>query len=831
MDEDFDTYSLDPEKGIDASYDLDKLRENALSRIQKYSGNVWTDHNVHDAGIAILEQLCFAIADISYQFGQIANFDALDDILKQSPFFQQNPSERQQTRINLKDFTQALLEHPGIYKVFYIPSISNPTVKGLFDIVVFTEADADKSDIDYFLETLRDSWRPLCSAFQGFHFPPDRKIEINLSVEVNNPENVQQIIDDYHEEMLEFLRGKSQNENLTHFRIISINNFSDKVNFEIQSADLIARLNAVNRTKNIKDVSIKDPDYDFVWTLKYPKPYRLSLHENSKIVLYHNGVKISTWQVKDRIKGNARLWSRKEGAKQARHNSNKRVAYSSMQIGFPESFGLEKSFNTPLTPEDSSSLQIKGVLSTFDLIISRFIAQLEKAYSLLNNEAPNLTEIARDVLEVIPGIEFIWLDFNQKYQAVGDGVDQRFNAWKSYLKDQKNNLHELVSNTHRVEADYLETQINTHRFLLGLMGFELNTFDRLANNLSYETEAQQLKALLDYWLKNRLFRIHAQSHQPNSLERDAQNGFAGLISHILGLEFDTQQFTQGIEKITQIITHKNGNKLFIYKTFDEIIRWGRNKQAYTIDDESRQTKIRNHKNESIAEFEHILNDFEVQETIDKLNTINDLSTGFLLVEHFEFAPSIDEPVFGLHIRNQHRYLIDIEPQYTLSALYESLAAFEKALQEKSYTFEIKKIAHRQYINVFQAAGFYHPIQGFYASEAQALRAQHHEDWSLSQVYYEFFDQQFFKNSFNTDPYSFAITLCFPDWNEHYWGNARKRKIQSFIDSITPPHIVTNVKWLNALEMHEVIQSIQRYHNQKTRKNAQPLRQRLFALLN
>ena len=109
MDEDFDTYSLDPEKGIDASYDLDKLRENAISRIQKYSGNVWTDHNVHDAGIAILEQLCFAIADISYQFGQIADFDALDDILKQSPFFQQNPSKQQQTRINLKDFTQAIL--------------------------------------------------------------------------------------------------------------------------------------------------------------------------------------------------------------------------------------------------------------------------------------------------------------------------------------------------------------------------------------------------------------------------------------------------------------------------------------------------------------------------------------------------------------------------------------------------------------------------------------------------------------------------------------------------------------------------------------------------
>jgi len=830
MDEDFDTYSLDPEKGIDPSYDLEKLRENAISRIQKYSGNVWTDHNVHDAGIVILEQLCFAIADISYQFGQIADFDTLDDILKQSPFFQQNPSESQQTRINLKDFTQAILQHPGIYKVFYIPSISYPTIKGLFDIVVFTEADANKSDIDYFLENLRDSWRPMCSAFQGFHFPPDRKIEINLSVEVNNPDNIQKIIDDYHEEMLEFLRGKSQNENLTHFRIISINNFSDKVSFEIQSADLIARLNAVNRTKNIKELSIKDPDYDFVWTLKYPKPYRLSLHENSKIVLFHNGVKISTWQVKDRLKGSTRLWSHKESTKTVHSNSNKRVAYSSMQMGFPESFGLEKSFNAPLMLEDSSALQIKGVLSTFDLIISRFIAQLEKSYSLLNNESPNLTEIARDILEVIPGVEFIWLDFNQKYQAENQGLDQRYNAWKAYLKDQKNNLHELVSNTHRVESEYLETQINTYRFLLSLMGFDLDTFDRLSNQLSFETEAQKLKSLLDYWLKNRLFRIHSKSYQPNSLERDAQNGFAGLISHILGLDFDTQKFTHGIEKTTQIITNKAGNKLFIYNTFDEIIRWGRNPQAYVIDDETRHTKIRNHKNEIIAEFEEILNEFEIQQTIDKLNTINDLSSGFLLLEHFEFAPRIDESVFGVHIRNNQDYLIEIEPKYTLSDLYRLLGAFEKALQQKSYEFEVKQIAHKQFVNVLKADSFYHPIQGFYSSQTEAVRAQDALNLHLSQIIYDFFDQQYYKNSFNTDPYSFAITLCFPDWNENYWGSARKRKIQSFIDSITPPHIVANIKWMNALEMHELIQSIQRYHNPKNRSQMQTMRERLFFLI-
>ncbi len=830
MEESFDTYSLDPEQNLDPSYDLEQLRENAIARIQKYSGKVWTDHNVHDAGIAILEQLCFAIADISYQFGQLADFDALDDILKNSPYFQQNPSERQQTRVNLKDFTSAILEHPGIYKVFYIPSISFPSVKGLFDIVVFTEPDADKSDIDYFLETLRDSYRPLASAIQGFHFPPDRKIEISLSVEVNNPENIQQIIDDYYEEMQEFLRGKNQNENLTHFRIISINDFSEKVDFEIQSADLVAQLNAVERTKHIRELSIKDPEHQFVWTLKYPRPYRLSLHENSKITLFHNGIKLQSWQVKDRGEISPKLWSRKEGKSTPRYIPEQRVEFSSLQVGFPESFGLEKAFNTPLNPEDSSALQIKGVLSTFDLIISRFIAQLENSYSLLNSESPNLTGIAQGILDAIPGIEFVWLDFNQKYQEENNGLDHRYNAWKAYLADQKNNLHELVSNTHRVEADYLQTQINTYRFLLALMGFDLNAFDRLADNLSYEREAQQLKKLLDYWLQNRLYRIHAKKHQPLCLERDAQSGFAGLISNILGLDFDTQSFTKGIAQTTQLITNKNGNSLLIHNSFDEIIRWGRNIQAYQVNDQSRQTFIHNHKYQTIAEFEHILNEFEIQETIDKLNRINDLAEGYLLIEHFEFAPRIDEAVFGVHLSKNNEFLIEIEPKYPLKALYDLLGSFEKALQTNTFEFEVKEIGHKQFINYFKAEGFYHPIQGFFASKKQAVNAQNSAFWNLSEIIYDFFDQQFFKSAFNSDPYSYAITLCFPDWNQHFWGNAKKRKIQSFIDSITPPHIVANIKWLNALDMHEIIQSVHRYHNEKDRNNIQPLRERLFALI-
>ncbi|HJT74726.1 MAG TPA: hypothetical protein VJ720_11920 [Chitinophaga sp.] len=55
------------EKDRDTTLDYATLRARALTRIQELSGHVWTDYNLHDPGITILEQLCFAITDLAYK--------------------------------------------------------------------------------------------------------------------------------------------------------------------------------------------------------------------------------------------------------------------------------------------------------------------------------------------------------------------------------------------------------------------------------------------------------------------------------------------------------------------------------------------------------------------------------------------------------------------------------------------------------------------------------------------------------------------------------------------------------------------------------------------
>jgi hypothetical protein len=58
------------EKNVsDVSMNFEKLRDEALAYVQKYSGAEWTDFNLHDPGITILEAICFALTDLSFRTG------------------------------------------------------------------------------------------------------------------------------------------------------------------------------------------------------------------------------------------------------------------------------------------------------------------------------------------------------------------------------------------------------------------------------------------------------------------------------------------------------------------------------------------------------------------------------------------------------------------------------------------------------------------------------------------------------------------------------------------------------------------------------------------
>jgi hypothetical protein len=53
--------------GFPGYLDFDKLRTEGIDYLGRLTGKIWTDYNVHDPGITILEVLCYALLDLGYR--------------------------------------------------------------------------------------------------------------------------------------------------------------------------------------------------------------------------------------------------------------------------------------------------------------------------------------------------------------------------------------------------------------------------------------------------------------------------------------------------------------------------------------------------------------------------------------------------------------------------------------------------------------------------------------------------------------------------------------------------------------------------------------------
>lgn len=56
-------------KPVDPLTDFADLRRAGIDYAQQASGDIWTDYNLHDPGVTLLEQTCFALSQIAYQVG------------------------------------------------------------------------------------------------------------------------------------------------------------------------------------------------------------------------------------------------------------------------------------------------------------------------------------------------------------------------------------------------------------------------------------------------------------------------------------------------------------------------------------------------------------------------------------------------------------------------------------------------------------------------------------------------------------------------------------------------------------------------------------------
>ena len=137
----FITSDAPPNRGADYAW----LKQEGIRLVQQLSGAIWTDYNESDPGLTTLEQLCYALTELSYR----AEFSIADlftdpdtgriDTRRQAIYVPRRilPS----APVTENDYRKLIIDRvPGVANAWLIPCPADPppdAVNGLYDIAVY----------------------------------------------------------------------------------------------------------------------------------------------------------------------------------------------------------------------------------------------------------------------------------------------------------------------------------------------------------------------------------------------------------------------------------------------------------------------------------------------------------------------------------------------------------------------------------------------------------------------------------------------------------------------------------------------------------------------
>lgn len=415
----FIDYQNPDNKGLD----FDFLREEGIHLIQKLTGAFWTDYNEHDPGVTILEQLCYALTEISYR----TQFD-IKDIL-----YSENKTEQSFFRpdqvlpcnaLTINDYRKLLFDSVfEIKNVWLFPVIShNSELNGLYRILL---------DVDETVSTENSKQRVLQKALSVFNEnrnlgedieeinilnPLDIKLvaDIDLSGEVSPEKVMAQIlfkVDEYLcpeikfyslEELIE--QGYSLNDifngPLLKHGFVKTEELPAKIDKILISEimKIIMQINGVSSVKNLKLVAdgVEYENQINIGPYQLPKLISIDKDQNvqNTIEFYKNGISNQTLNIEEVKRtlnemrsANRRVYRLSEETIEIPKGEKLDLkSYYSIQNQFPTIYGIGEDGipHSPSEKRKGQAMQLKGYLMLFEQLLANSLAQLEHTKELLS---------------------------------------------------------------------------------------------------------------------------------------------------------------------------------------------------------------------------------------------------------------------------------------------------------------------------------------------------------------------------------------------------------------------------------------------------------------
>lgn len=140
--------TISKNRKLPQAMDYEFLRKEGLRHIESLSSDLWTDYNVHDPGITILEALCYAITELGYR----CQFDMKDlltdangDLVSGQTFF----TAKQILTVNpltINDYRKLLVDLPGVQNAWLIAD----------DVTIVNGKKAPVNEVPVYADCLND---------------------------------------------------------------------------------------------------------------------------------------------------------------------------------------------------------------------------------------------------------------------------------------------------------------------------------------------------------------------------------------------------------------------------------------------------------------------------------------------------------------------------------------------------------------------------------------------------------------------------------------------------------------------------------------------------
>lgn len=409
------------------------LRQEGIRHLERMAGKLWTDYNLHDPGITILEQICYAITDLGYRIAY-----ELPDLLATNggdPYESLYSPARILTShpVTLTDLRRLVLDVEGVKNV-WIEKVEEPDIllhyhagknelslqeeplasepvylKGLYRVLI---EKSDLTDIDGTVvqrEVARrlHACRNLCEDFEEIRVLEPQNIQIQARVEIGPVDDAEGVLLMIYEKISDYLSPRIPFATLDEMLEASkpVDEIFDGPMLEhgfidaealarvsrrttIYTSDLIHAIMDVPGLRAVRNINVSAGEMREAWSLELDpdRTPKLDVHA-SEITLEREQLTVSV-DVKRVIEGYSER-RRRSTAFQKLTLKERDLAppigrdrsvgnYYSIQHQFPACYGIgEMGLPASATAQrKAQAKQLKAYLMFFDQLLANYFAQL-----------------------------------------------------------------------------------------------------------------------------------------------------------------------------------------------------------------------------------------------------------------------------------------------------------------------------------------------------------------------------------------------------------------------------------------------------------------------